>query len=667
MAVSGSYLGAIGGGGEGPRLRLDWARTQIDEAGNRSLINLKLYLVWNRSELTSLTSARSGVVQGISFTHPMKFPAGGTHLLSEQNVWMAHADDGTLTTTFSASFEIKITWNSQSVQTISVSGSDAIDAIPRASDLTAFTLNDSSLARQTSRTINYTIARKSPSYTHALTVWYNNTFIMGWTTASTGALNMTLAAANVDTLLSLMPTVVSGTLELRLQTFSAGGLPIGTPVSRTVGITVNASVIPTVTAPTDAIFGTGRDKTINQYVQSISKVTASCTPTGVGGASITATSITVRRKSDGGNAQIISGASGTTAGVLTLDGVYEIIVTTTDSRGRTGTNRKEFTVQKYTKPAITTFRCNRNTATSTTVNATINATWAVIGGTLNPTDVSIIGRRNDGVTATHHTTPQNTSGALNATQNYTSQLDVNSYTYTLTITDSFGNTATAVQQVSTTFVELSIAQGKGIGVGKVHQNGALDVQGACNLTGSLNIYGNPNTLAINPGGSRSSITAIPGVALSSDMILEATNIVYLRGNAVRVTAEGETAVYRPINASAFTVNSLEKSKVDIEKISCDALSIVTNADIHQYRLKNEVENSRPITHYGLVIGEDYNTPKEVLGEYGEGVELYAMASLAWKAIQELSVKVEALEARVADLERENARLKTAADVKAEMD
>uniref|UniRef100_UPI003754E61C hypothetical protein n=1 Tax=Salmonella sp. s58313 TaxID=3160131 RepID=UPI003754E61C len=47
------------------------------------------------------------------------------------------------------------------------------------------------------------------------------------------------------------------------------------------------------------------------------------------------------------------------------------------------------------------------------------------------------------------------------------------------------------------------------------------------------------------------------------------------------------------------------------------------------------------TKYGLVIGEGYSTPEELIN--GDGVNLYAMTTWAFKAIQQLSEKLEAFE------------------------
>lgn len=49
------------------------------------------------------------------------------------------------------------------------------------------------------------------------------------------------------------------------------------------------------------------------------------------------------------------------------------------------------------------------------------------------------------------------------------------------------------------------------------------------------------------------------------------------------------------------------------------------------------------TSYGFVIGDNYNTPSEVISEDGKHINLYSMASLTWKAVQELYERVKLLE------------------------
>lgn len=67
-----------------------------------------------------------------------------------------------------------------------------------------------------------------------------------------------------------------------------------------------------------------------------------------------------------------------------------------------------------------------------------------------------------------------------------------------------------------------------------------------------------------------------------------------------------------------------------------------------YNLKGEKSGSKK--HIGLVIGEGYNCPDEVISEDGQGVEQYSMTSLAWKAIQELIEENQNLKQRIEKLE-----------------
>ena len=74
----------------------------------------------------------------------------------------------------------------------------------------------------------------------------------------------------------------------------------------------------------------------------------------------------------------------------------------------------------------------------------------------------------------------------------------------------------------------------------------------------------------------------------------------------------------------------------------------------------ELELESPKTYYGLVIGEGYNTPSEVISKDGEHIDLYSMISLGWKGIQELvdinnnlATQITALEERIEALETQN--------------
>lgn len=108
-----------------------------------------------------------------------------------------------------------------------------------------------------------------------------------------------------------------------------------------------------------------------------------------------------------------------------------------------------------------------------------------------------------------------------------------------------------------------------------------------------------------------------------------------------------------VTATQFINSSSADVKKSIEPLKDSALEKIKNADILSYNYKDESKSAKK--HIGLVIDDTHNTPSEIIGgdEENPGVDLYAMVSLAWKAIQEQNEKIEALEKRVAELESLN--------------
>lgn len=99
-----------------------------------------------------------------------------------------------------------------------------------------------------------------------------------------------------------------------------------------------------------------------------------------------------------------------------------------------------------------------------------------------------------------------------------------------------------------------------------------------------------------------------------------------------------------ITTPKLTQTSLRSKKKNIKKLKVNALELVKQADICEYNLKKEKTGTKK--HIGLVIGEGYNCPEQVISEDGQGVEQYSLTSLLWKAVQELTDKVERLEGKL---------------------
>lgn len=107
-----------------------------------------------------------------------------------------------------------------------------------------------------------------------------------------------------------------------------------------------------------------------------------------------------------------------------------------------------------------------------------------------------------------------------------------------------------------------------------------------------------------------------------------------------------TIAQNGITTPTVTQTSLKSKKKNIKKLKVNALDLVKKADICEYNFKKEKKGTKK--HIGLVIGEGYNCPKQIIDEKGEGVEQYSLTSLLWKAVQELTAKVEKLEQEVAN-------------------
>lgn len=99
--------------------------------------------------------------------------------------------------------------------------------------------------------------------------------------------------------------------------------------------------------------------------------------------------------------------------------------------------------------------------------------------------------------------------------------------------------------------------------------------------------------------------------------------------------------YMPVYASAFTVSSDKSQKKNITKFDKSAEDIVNSTDVYQYNYHIELDHD--LKHTGLIMQE---APMEVVDPKGIGVDVYAVAGILWKAVQELSARVKSLEANL---------------------
>jgi hypothetical protein len=464
-----------------PTITMTVTQTSQSIPNNTSTVSWSLVLKRPSNVSSTVNKPYSVVIDGVTVASGSTSIAGsGDKTIASGTRTIQHGSDGKKTISFSFTVDVMpLYWSGTPTGNASGSGSMTLTTIPRASTLDSFSLPNA-LMISTATSFSLKITRASSSFTHDIQLRDGTTVLQSWNGQGVPT-SLTISSSVVNTLLSRMSTVTSKTLTLWVQTKS-GSTNIGSAVTRTATVSVHSSVTPTASGLSVSVYGSGRDKTINKFVQNISRVTASFTGTARGGASVSSRKIVIRRTSDGSNSQTISSGSGTTSGRVTLSGTYEAIATVTDSRGRSATQRITFTVHAYSPPKITSFTAVRNSSTPTTVNIGRYGSWSSLGG---DNSITIVIRRGS-------TTIQNvsgTSGSISGTLVDTGRSVTSSYTYTVTATDSFGNSASASVTVSTQKVVLDIHKNEGVGIGKIHEQGVLDIDGSMYLTGFLHVNG----------------------------------------------------------------------------------------------------------------------------------------------------------------------------------
>lgn len=163
------------------------------------------------------------------------------------------------------------------------------------------------------------------------------------------------------------------------------------------------------------------------------------------------------------------------------------------------------------------------------------------------------------------------------------------------------------------------------------QGGSIDVNASYT---ELNPYIRVNDSAST--GSEPVMTSIWSNGLSC--------IDYRLGYEPVIRTEGPSGGYAQLkgnhcDAFAFNNVSLADKKKNFEKM-LDAIEIVRNGDIYKYNWKTEKDEHKK--HIGFVIGENYNTPEEVINENRTGIDTYAMISVLWQAVKEQQEEIESL-------------------------
>ena len=447
-------------------LTCEYSFTQ-NVSANTSTITAKVYL--NGNGYTTTSSHWSCVINGTTVTSNKSASIGGKTLLGSKTWTVNHASDGTCKTTISFSYKNGLSSaGTYTTKTGSGSASITLTTIPRGSTIS---LNRTS-ATIGSDAITVSLSRASSSYTHKVQLYfgsYGALLAEGIGTSYTFTPNISLC--------SQIPNATSGTATIKVQTMNGSTWIAET--SKTITLNVPSSVVPTI----GSVTATGNNLLSGIYVAGKSTVTAKInSAAGAYGSTIKSYSIS--------GAGISSSSSSATSGVLGA-GSYTITGKVTDSRGRTASKSISITVHSYYAPSLSIdlYRCNSDGTkndSGTYARVYINQSTHNIGNAnVNAKQYKIDWKKASSTSWTTLLDWTNISGYEDKwTHDLGSGWD-NTVTYDVrvSIRDSY-NTVSTSSSIGTISCVMNIERA-GIGIGKPHERGALDIAGSVYASDSV--------------------------------------------------------------------------------------------------------------------------------------------------------------------------------------
>ena len=484
--ASGTFTGSRAANKYGPWLTLHWTEVEQQISNNRTKVRLTLRFHWDRNINYNFGNGKPGTLHGSSYTFKGRASgSSGSLILRRQDFWVGHGSDGKKSQNFAGDIrKMGLTWSGIGVNTMSVSGTATLTPIPRKSDLTGASMYslqaNTAISMSISRSVKYT------GFYHLLSIYDGNTWV--WDTGyfkGSPATSYSIPSGTVNKMLNRMKSTTSKNFRVRLRTYTgSGGSGLIGESARNMTVNVHSNVTPSASGISVAISGSGRDKTINKYVQNITRVTSSFNSSAGYGASVSSRSIVIRRVSGSSDSQTISGASGTTGREVRNNGTYEAIGTVKDSRGRTATSRTTFTVEAYSTPRITNFTAVRNESNQTIVKINRTGSWSHLGGS-NPLTIKLQRKQGSGAYTNVVADATGTNGTYGADVNSTGNDVTLSYDFRLYVVDTFGKSAESLISIGTAKVLFDKHKDLGIGIGKLHERGELDVAGEAHFSGNV--------------------------------------------------------------------------------------------------------------------------------------------------------------------------------------
>lgn len=389
-----------------------------------------------------------------------------------------------------------------------------------------------------------------------------------------------------------IPNSSSGVGTITCDTYNSG-TKIG---SKSCSVRIYASSVPSISGLTCTEANSYVSKKgTNITVQGISRKTISCTVKAQNGASISSVNVN-------GNANLSKGSND--AWTVTVgnpqNGKY--VITAKDSRGRTSSYTVSQTFYSYSKPSVSA-TLKRAGETSANGTLTVNGTYSNI---LSNT-VSMTIKRNDESSASS-VTPSASSGNVSFSKSYTDLSYVSSFSITVNLTDSFGET------VSTT-AYLGVGQySMWLGKYDLKVGGNISANGNLTIGGSANVSKTMTASDYKIANASSAVPHLVGSAWYSDKAI----------NNVTVNITGSLASHRFANMSIYDSNYVQK--ITDSDGFCSVKILKKGMYLIPFKIQgSNVSGANGTIFYGYSINTATGSGQWGWDQYDQRVSLYACA------------------------------------------
>lgn len=145
------------------------------------------------------------------------------------------------------------------------------------------------------------------------------------------------------------------------------------------------------------------------------------------------------------------------------------------------------------------------------------------------------------------------------------------------------------------------------------------------------------------------------LAASVGIVLDSPLIYAQKGSWIEVDVSSTENIKTNINVTDTVLGlfSEERSRIYNYNLIKQKESAETSSDeFGTMSVPEEIVEVEENVSYGFVIGDGYAVPSEVLSEDGKHINLYSMASINWKATQELYEELIDAKARISELENQ---------------